>query len=703
MRIPISPIQRSVDPGTPGGVALARPTGAGRGLQDVGQALEGVAAIRQRNAAIEEENFQRVEHEQKKARVSERSSNDRLKWTELMQQRQTEAAPGADGFTPGLMKEFDTYSKQALDGVKDEAERDMYKGMLQRLRENVGEHSMVFESGARRSYRRQVLTDGVSTDAKTLAIDPSQFTDVFAQRLALINGSTDLSAEDKGALAKQARDLLSTSAAQTMADRDPLGFLQRIGMRPKAVDKKGKPVPVDAEAAAKMVASDPILSQLPPAQLRAISDRASTVLVHEEARRQAEAERAAHKAEIAAAKREREANTAYTILSDWAREGKLPDPVAAKPLLDKLAGTPYQAAYAERAKATAANASAAILPLDVQRQRLDVLKAKRNAGGTSQSLEHEIEASERILAAAELEYKADPLRAGAERGVIPAVAPLDATNIDTMIQSIGPRVEQAGIVATRTGSQVSPLTSDEARRMKVELDALPPAQRSAKVAAMAARVGPQAAQGLAAQLDDQDRALALAFASGSVATTNGRYVSELILKGAQAKKEGTSTKNEKVPGVKSAQWSARVAAALDGMYPAQTLTDRTREAAVFIAHGMAAEQMGELSDRDLERAVGMAVGGRVAEHNGRRIPLPSWADESAIERRLQAITPDQIKAQAGGDTVRAGGVAVPVDEFVRRLPGAQLMYARPWQYMVIVNGRPVTTEKGAPVLIGVDK
>jgi hypothetical protein len=430
---------------------------------------------------------------------------------------------------------------------------------------------------------------------------------------------------------------------------------------------------------------------------------------HIEAQRKAEADRAAHKAEMAAAKREREANQAYTIASDLAREGKMLDPAAAKPLLDKMAGTPYAAAYAERVKAVVANAAVATLPLEVQRQRLDALKAKRNKDGTSPGLEHEIEASERIYASADREYQADPLRAASERRVpgVETIAPLDSTSIDTMILSIGPRVEQAGIVATRTGSQVSPLTSDEARRMKVELDALPPQQRSAKVAALAARVGPQAAQGLAAQLDKDDRALALAFGAGSVATTSGRYVSELILKGSQAKKDGTSTKNEKEPGVKSAQWEARVATVLNGMYPGQTLTDRTREAAVFIAHGMAAEQMGALSDRDLERAVGFAVGGRVTEHNGRRIPLPSRVSDSALERRLQSVTSDQIKAQAGGDTVRAGGVAVPVDEFVRRLPGAQLMYATggersPWRYMVIVGGRPVTNDKGAPILVGVE-
>jgi hypothetical protein len=259
MRIPVPQYQRSVEPSVPGGQALAReqPTG----IDDLARGFQQVANVREREAAQAQDNYLRIEHEQKKARVSERSSNDRLKWTELQLERQTAAAPGAEGFTPGLLKEFDTYSKQALDGVKDEAERDMYKGMLQRLRENVGENAFVFEAGSRRSYRKQVLTDGVNVDARVLAMDPMQFSDVLGNRLASINGSTDLPQADRAALAQRSRDLLSFTAAQTMVERDPANWLDMTSSPEKAK-------------------RHPIFGHIPPERLASLNSHARSLVEH---------------------------------------------------------------------------------------------------------------------------------------------------------------------------------------------------------------------------------------------------------------------------------------------------------------------------------------------------------------------------------------------------------------------------------------
>lgn len=704
MRIPISPYQRQIEPTAPSAAPMARVVPL-TGLRDLGEAVGNFAEQGVRRQAIEEEKRQREaeqrEIEQEKARVHTTESQARLDWTASeIERRKTWDPATSTPYVPGVLKDFDGYLDKSLAAARTPREREMLRARLESLRTTIGQNAMVFEAGARSGFIKRSLSESLDRRASTAAMDPAQFPDLLAQQAADINGNELLSAEDRREMLGQARENIGWAAAQTMADRDPRGFLSMVGAGAQKIGKNGKPVPLDAQETADRVSKHPILSQLPPKLLRQVTDRAAVAVSHMDAQAAAEAERRARRAEIAASKREREANTAYTILSDWARDGKLPDPVASKPLLQAIAGTPYAAAYAERAQATAANAAAAVLPLAEQRARLDVLKAKRNADGTSSGLEHEIDASEKILRAAESDYRADPLRAGAERGVIPAIAPLDTTNIDSMIKSIGPRVEQAGIVATRTGTQVSPLTADEAVQMKAELDALPPPQRSAKVAALAGSIGPQAAQGLAAQLDDKDRALALAFASGSTATSRGRYVSELILRGASAQKDGTSTKNEKQAAVKVPQWKAAITTQLEGVYPAQTLTDRTREAALLIAHGFASEQGGELSGRDLERAVEFAIGGKLADVNGRKIPLPAGMDQDALEQRLQSVTPAEIASQAGGDTVRAAGLAVPVDQFVKSLPGAQLMYAGPGRYMVIVQGRPVTSEKGSPIFVG---
>jgi hypothetical protein len=221
------------------------------------------------------------------------------------------------------------------------------------------------------------------------------------------------------------------------------------------------------------------------------------------------------------------------------------------------------------------------------------------------------------------------------------------------------------------------------------------------VAALAQAVGPQQAQGLATQMDKKDKGLALAFAFSGASTTAGRFTSELLLKGQQAKLDGTSTKNEKQPDVKVAQWSAHIASQLDGLFPAQTLTDQTREAALLIAHGLSAESGGQLREKDLDRAVGFAIGGSIVEHNGRKVPLPAGVDEDMLDKRLRSISAAELAKQAPEGVVRAGGVPVTVDEFAKTLPGQQLMYAGPGRFAVIVGGRPVLNGQGKPILIGV--
>ncbi len=48
------------------------------------------------------------------------------------------------------------------------------------------------------------------------------------------------------------------------------------------------------------------------------------------------------------------------------------------------------------------------------------------------------------------------------------------------------------------------------------------------------------------------------------------------------------------------------------------------------------------------------------------------------------------------------GVPVPVDQFIKSLPGQKLMAVRPGQFAVLVQERPVTNEKGSPIIIKVN-
>lgn len=407
-------------------------------------------------------------------------------------------------------------------------------------------------------------------------------------------------------------------------------------------------------------------------------------------RREAEAERYMRKAEA-------QFNAAQSITNS----GKVLSPEYVDQVSKAVAGTPYALAFKESLKSAAANTSFGVQPMAVQAKLLEQARAGLNASGTNPGAEKRIASLQHIHDEAVRDYAKDPLPAALERGVLTALAPLDTSNLQGMVAGLTARVAQSQIVGQQVGKLVSPLTMQESEKVHDLLALLPAADRSKAVAQISTVAGPQVSSALAEQLAKKDRALGLAFGMAGMATTEGRYTSELVLRGAAAKKDGTSTKGEKEPDVKAARWKATAAAQLDGVFPTPALTDAYRDAAEFIMHGIAAENAGRLSTRDMERAVELATGGKIVDRNGRKIALPAGVDEDMLDKRLRSVTRDELLKQAPGGTVRAGGQEVFLEDFAKSLPGQELIYAGPGRYSVIVGGRPVTNAEGKRLVIGV--
>jgi hypothetical protein len=244
---------------------------------------------------------------------------------------------------------------------------------------------------------------------------------------------------------------------------------------------------------------------------------------------------------------------------------------------------------------------------------------------------------------------------------------------------------------------VSLFRPDEAEKVGNVLLAMPPKDRAGALVGLSKVMTPGQRAAFAAQVEPKDKALALALAYTDRQTTSDRYVAEMVLRGQQARLDGTSMKNAKQADATVGQWSAEFASDLEGVFPNQQTANSIREAAILISHSIAAEQGGALSKADRERALRLAVGGSIVEHNGARIPLPAGVDEDALGKRLRSVTPDELKT----DTVRAGGVPMPAAEFLKALPGLPLMPYSSGRYAPIVGGRPVVDGAGRPVLIEV--
>jgi hypothetical protein len=410
-------------------------------------------------------------------------------------------------------------------------------------------------------------------------------------------------------------------------------------------------------------------------------------------RNEAAAARAQREQELKLKKAEAEFNTFHGM----ADKGTILAPEYIDRAVAATKGTPYQAgivALAKQAQETGGIASQPIRNQQALLTQVDTLIAQR---GRSPELDKRREQIAKVLNASQSDLKENGLRAGLERGVITNMAPLDVSSPEAMAGSFAKRIQQADHVSAWAGKAVSPLDSGEAEQVRGIMEALPPKQRSAAVATIAQAVGPRYAGAIAEQLNSKDKALSLAFASAGDKTTAGRFTSELILKGAQAIKDGTAMKDDK----KVTGWKATIAQQIDGALPDDRAATAVKESAYFIAAGIAAENGGSVSTDDIARSVRLAVGGSIIERNGKKLPIPAQMSADDFESRIKAVSPADIIKQAPEGKVRVAGAEIPAAEFATSIPGQELIYAGPGRYAVVVRGRPVTNAGGRPIILEV--
>lgn len=435
---------------------------------------------------------------------------------------------------------------------------------------------------------------------------------------------------------------------------------------------------------------------LKPQTLATLRDRGADDIMRTQTRA---AQQAEHNARMQEAKL-KHAEAAYNAALGLADYGTLSEGESQKVLL-QTAGTPYQDAFKAIIARQAETGPLTRQPPAAVQQAITTLNADIAANGIDTGKQKRLQQLETIQRGQEKDIKADPRRAYADRYLPTPEAPLDTGSLQSVVAGLTARA-QVGVAASQwSGQPVAPLYAAEIEPVQRMLEVLPAKERAGAVAALANALGPQASSGLAAQIDSKDRALGLAFGMAGSATTEGRFTSELVLKGAQAKKDGTSTKGEKEPDVKAARWKATAAAELADVFPTPGLTSAYRDAAEFIMHGIAAEKGGQLSKDDMTRAVGLAIGGTLVEHNGRKTPLPAGITADTLDSRLRSVTPAEMAAQVPDGVVRAAGVPMPLADFVKSLPGQELIYAGPGKYNVLVQGRPVVNSGGRRIVVGV--
>lgn len=273
-------------------------------------------------------------------------------------------------------------------------------------------------------------------------------------------------------------------------------------------------------------------------------------------------------------------------------------------------------------------------------------------------------------------------------GVIREAPALSIGNADQALQVFQQRNRDIGSVEAWAGRKVSPLQPAEAEQLQKMVRTLKPDQAASLLGQIGATVGdPERIAALSKQIGDKDGTMGMAMLYASAKTTQGRYTAELILQGDQAIRD----KVVKVDGAAESGWKAAISKEIRGAFSNQEVENNMVDAAFKIAAA---------KNGDIANAINLATGG-IVERNGGKIPLPYGMKEPEFEKRLAAITPGNLEAQAPGGVVIVGPNRLPLADFVKTIPDARLVHAGQGLYSVRAGNQLVTNERGQRITLKV--
>lgn len=155
-------------------------------------------------------------------------SGARLQWTQHLIDRQNKAQPGADGFTPAFIKDFDEYADDAIEKAPTNAARGFVRDRMMALREGLGQSALEFEAKARVDYRADKISGAFDNVAKLMNTDPSQYKEALAEQLAIVDGIA-IDPISKSRIKQAGIEKVSAAAVWSQIQKSPQAFMESIG------------------------------------------------------------------------------------------------------------------------------------------------------------------------------------------------------------------------------------------------------------------------------------------------------------------------------------------------------------------------------------------------------------------------------------------------------------------------------------------
>ena len=409
---------------------------------------------------------------------------------------------------------------------------------------------------------------------------------------------------------------------------------------------------------------------------------------------QAAAVRAQEKAEREQKAREDKAKDVFNSTFQLLTEGRFLSTDYISTAADTVAGTSMAEPFQKLVQQQADDAMFATKPLPQQAALLEQMRARGSTRGvgTDPASQKEYERLDRIYTASVAAYKENPWQAAQERGVIERAPLITLSSVQDAQSIIGQRMQEIGQVEVAAGEKISPLQPEEAQTVGRIVRALPPDQQSSALASFGALIGDaDRVAALARQISEKDKTLGIAMAYANSKTTAGRYTSELILRGERAIRD----KVIKPEDTRETGWRAEIVREIGDA----TLNEQVRQQWIDAAFNIQAAIAAEGGGTDIRRAVNLATGGLREQRDGTKIPCPYGMSDDTFTQRIGTLTAADFAEQVPGGTVRVGVTAMPLDQFVRRLPQASLVHAGQGKYAVRAGTGFVTNDAGQRIII----
>lgn len=591
------------------------PTGAA--MMQLGATGMQISERMRRDQEIEDEKKRRLKEKQEledaKLESHKVLSDARLTWTEQLLQAKEKAAPGAAGFTPEMLKQFDDYSNKAIADRPSQITKKLLTEGFQNLRTQIGQDSLSFEAQARVDNKVNSIEAGLNKAAQAVLTDPRQRAIALNEQLAYIS-SMEIPPKAKEALKERALQSIDSAALG--------GEINRSRNSTRAMDSlldrmgKGEFAGVPAQ-------------QLVAAEAR-IGNFKNSLIV---------------KAEAADRRRMAGLEQMGKRLSWYVENGQdIPPQEIDRFILDSK-GTPYSGMLDMVLADQKAIGELAKLPPDKQISSVKELQASYGATPTKEQLQHlgkvsgYVEKNLKLLNESPLDYAAK--REGAQ------VAPLDLSKPDTWAETLGPRVTILADQSQRTGVAPKGLLPREATALSGALRTARPDQAAEMLANLRRGFGDDKVfRATMQQIAPDNPVVANAgiFAARGLESTKDRSVADLILRGnallrQDTKEDGKPAGGKLIPMPKEEELQRGFAGyeknAYAGKEQARNVAYQTAKAIYAAKSSEQGDYSADFNGKRWDEAMSMATG-KIESHKGGSIVMPYGQDYGTFKDGLKA-------------------------------------------------------------------